>query len=171
MQGNINKSSSFNHKLKKQLNIGTVRALEKIRQYCAYQERSHREVREKLFSMGLYENQVEELISSLIADDFLNEGRYAITFAGGKFRIKGWGKVKIKYELKRNGVSDYCIRKALQAIDNEAYINMLEKQLLLKGKALETEKNLFIKKNKIRNYLLQKGFENDLINDTLHKIN
>ena len=121
--------------------------------------------------MGLYENQVEELISSLIADDFLNEGRYAITFAGGKFRIKGWGKVKIKYELKRNGVSDYCIRKALQAIDNEAYINMLEKQMLLKGKALETEKNLFIKKNKIRNYLLQKGFENDLINDTLHKIN
>lgn len=169
MQGNINISSSFNQKLKKQLNIGTERALEKIRHYCCYQERNHREVREKLYSMGLYAEQVEDIIGMLISDNFLNEERFALAFAGGRFRIKGWGRVKIRYEMKQQGISDYCIQKALQAIDDEAYMAMLEKHFELKAQTLKSEKNDFIKKNKIRNYLLQKGFELDLINGHIQK--
>lgn len=155
--------------LKKQLNIGTERALEKIRHYCGYQERNHREVREKLFSMGLYAQQVEEIIGSLISDNFLNEERYALAFAGGKFRMKGWGKVKIRYEMKQQGISDYCIKKALQSIDEEAYADMLQKHFQLKAATLKSEKNHFIKKTKIRNFLLQKGYESDLINELLKK--
>jgi len=167
LQCNINISSSSNRKLKKQLNIGTERALEKIRQYCGYQERNHREVREKLYSMGLYTDQVEEIIGLLISENFLNEERYALAFAGGKFRMKGWGKVKIRYEMKMQGISDYCIRKALQSIDEEAYAAMLEKYFQQKARMLQSEKNHFIKKTKIRNYLLQKGYESDLVNDII----
>ena len=169
MQGNINISSSFTQKLKKQLNIGTERALEKIKHYCGYQERNHREVREKLYSMGLYAEQVEEIIGTLIGDNFLNEERYALAFAGGRFRMKGWGKVKIRYEMKQQGISDYCITKALQSIDDEAYTAMLEKHFELKAQTLKSEKNNFIKKTKIRNYLLQKGYESELINNCLKK--
>ncbi|MBU3713482.1 MAG: RecX family transcriptional regulator, partial [Ferruginibacter sp.] len=87
--------------------------MQKIKQFCAYQERSHREVKEKLFSYGLYKLQVDELLSRMIEENFLNEERYATAFAGGKFRMKGWGKVKIKYELKQQQVSEYCIRLAV----------------------------------------------------------
>lgn len=163
----FNKSSSLEQVFKKQLNIGLERAREKIGQYCAYQERSHREVREKLYSMGLYENQVEELITELIADDFLNEERYARAFAGGKFRMKGWGKVKIKYELKKNGVSDYCIRKALAEIDENDYLDKLTEAGEKKMDLLKHEKNMQIRKLKVRQFLMQRGFEMDLITDFL----
>lgn len=119
--------------------------------------------------MGLRTEEVEEIIGELIRDNFLNEERYALAFAGGKFRMKGWGKVKIRYELKQNGISDYCIRKALQSIDEEEYAQTLEKHVHFKSSSLKSEKNIFIKKNKIRNYLLQKGFEMELILELLNK--
>src|SRR6187401_2447386 len=97
-----------------QKNIGTEKALQKIKHYCAYQERSHYEVKEKLYSFGLYKNEVELLLSQLVEENYLNEERYAIAFAGGKFRIKQWGRVKIKYELKQKQVSEYSIKKALK---------------------------------------------------------
>ncbi|TAH03079.1 MAG: RecX family transcriptional regulator, partial [Sphingobacteriales bacterium] len=75
-------------------------ALQKLRQYCAYQERCHQEVKDKLYSYGLHQQQVEESISQLIEEDYLNEERFAKQYAGGKFRMKQWGKVKITYELK-----------------------------------------------------------------------
>src|SRR3954463_6640147 len=104
-----------------QKNIGTERALKKIKHYCAYQERSHAEAKEKLYSFGLYKNEVEKLLSQLIEENYLNEERYAKAFAGGKFRIKHWGRVKIKYELKQNQVSEYCTREALKSIDDINY--------------------------------------------------
>lgn len=145
-------------------------AFQKAKHYCAYQERSHSEVKEKLYSFGLHKKDVEELISKLIEENYLNEERFAIQFAGGKFRMKQWGKVKIKYELKQKQVSEYSIRKALAAIDNAAYSKTFYKLFEDKLKTLKGEKNIFIKKKKIQDYLLQKGFETDLIREAINDI-
>ena len=149
------------------LNIGTEKAFQKIRQFCAYQERNHREVKEKLYGYGLYKDQVEELISKLIENNFLNEERFAIAYAGGKFRMKDWGKNKIKYGLKQQQVSDFCIKKALQSIDDGEYEQKLRKLFTAKEKTLKSEKNIFIKKKKIQQYLLQKGYESSLVNELI----
>ena len=149
------------------LNIGPEKALQKICQFCAYQERNHKEVKEKLYSYGLFKDQVEELLSKLIQENFLNEERYAIAYAGGKFRAKDWGKNKIKYGLKQHQVSDYCIKKALKIIDEEEYVQKLQKLYTAKEKTLKSEKNIFIKKRKIQQYLMQKGYESSLINELL----
>lgn len=157
--------------MKPTLNIGTDSALEKIKHFCGYQERNHREVKEKLFSFGLYKDQVEGLISILIQEDYLNEERYAMAFARGKFRMKGWGKIKIKYELKQQQISDYCIKKALNSIDEEEYIKTFTKVFDNKMKNLKSEKNSFIKKKKLQNFLLQRGFEAFLISEKINKTN
>src|SRR5450631_2810087 len=99
------------------------KTMQKLKHFCGYQERSHSEVKQKLYSLGLYKQEVEELISRLIEEEYLNEERYAIQFASGKSRIKGWGKVKIRYELKQKGVSDFCISKALKLLDDKEYEN------------------------------------------------
>ena len=138
-------------------------ALQKAKQYCAYQERCHSEVKEKLYSLGMNKNEVDELLSELISDNYLNEERFAIQFAGGKFRIKQWGRIKIKYALKQKQVSEYCIKKALKAIDENDYAKAAEKLFEQKLKTLKAEKNIFIKKRKLQDHLLQKGFETDLV--------
>jgi regulatory protein len=94
-------------------------ALQKLKHYCAYQERCHSEVRDKLFSLGVYKKHHDDLIAALIAENYLNEERFAVAYAGGKWRIQHWGRVKIKYELKQKQISDYCIKKALKQIDEE----------------------------------------------------
>ncbi len=147
------------------LNIGPDKAFQKIRQFCAYQERNHHEVKEKLYSFGLYKDQVEALISKLIEENFLNEERYAIAYAGGKFRMKDWGKNKIKYGLKQQQVSDYCIKKALKLIDEEEYEQKLKKLFNIKEKTLKSEKNIFVKRKKIQQYLMQKGYEPSRISE------
>lgn len=144
-------------------NIGTEKALQKIKHYCAYQERSHAETREKLYGFGLYKHEVEQLLSQLIEEDYLNEERYAIAFAGGKFRMKQWGRVKIRYELQQKKISPYCIKKGLASIDEADYQACLAKLFREKLATLRSEKNIFTKKTKLRNYLLQKGFEPGLI--------
>jgi regulatory protein len=138
-------------------------ALQKAKQYCAYQERCHSEVKEKLYSFGMNKKEVDELLSELISDNYLNEERFAIQYAGGKFRIKQWGKVKIKYSLKQKQISEYCIKKALAAIDERDYNKTLEKLFEQKSKTLKAEKNIFIKKRKLQDYLMQKGFEANLV--------
>ena len=134
-----------------------------MKQYCTYQERCHSEVKEKLYSYGIFKNDAEEIISKLIEENYLNEERFAIHFAGGKFRIKQWGKVKIKYELRQKNVSDYCIKKAVKEIDDGAYKKVLYKLADLKLKTLKSERNIFIKKRKLQDHLLMKGFETDLV--------
>ena len=151
-------------------NIGTEKAFGKIKHYCAYQERSHAEVKKKLYGFGLYKNEVELLISQLIEENYLNEERFAFAFAGGKFRIKQWGKTKIKYELKMRQVSDYSIKKALAQIDDEDYLKTLQKLAAEKLATLKSEKNIFIKKSKLQNYLVGKGFEFNLVGDVLKEL-
>ena len=145
-------------------------ALQKIKQYCAYQERCHSEVRDKLYSFGLRQSEVEEMITLLIVENYLNEERFAIHFAGGKFRMKQWGKHKIKQALKLRQVSDYCINKALKQIDAKEYQRTFQKLNEQKLKTLKNEKNIFIKKRKLQDFLLQKGFESDLIREALSNL-
>jgi regulatory protein len=145
-------------------------ALQKAKQYCAYQERCHSEVKEKLYSFGLHKNEVDELLSELICDNYLNEERFAIQFAGGKFRIKQWGRIKIKYALKQKQVSEYSIKKALAAINETHYNITLQKLFELKLKTLKAEKNIFIKKRKLQDHLMQKGFEANLVSALITKV-
>lgn len=142
----------------------------KIKQYCAYQERCHAEVKTKLYSFGLNKEETEEIISDLITENYLNEERFAIHFAGGKFRIRHWGKIKIKQALKLKQVSDYCIKKALKEIDSADYKKTFYKLADQKLNALKGEKNIFIKKRKLQDYLMQKGFENELIREVVDGI-
>jgi regulatory protein len=145
-------------------------ALQKAKQYCAYQERCHSEVKEKLYSFGMNKKEVDELLSQLISDNYLNEERFAIQYAGGKFRIKQWGKVKIKYSLKQKQVSEYCIKKALAVIDERDYTKTLEKLFEQKLKTLKAEKNIFTKKRKLQDHLIQKGFETNLVSKLISGI-
>jgi regulatory protein len=145
-------------------------ALQKAKHFCAYQERCHSEVRDKLYSFGLHRNEVEPLLSQLIEENFLNEERFAIAFAGGKFRIKHWGKEKIKYALKQKQVSVYCIRKALSQIPDADYKKTFTALADRKLATLKSEKNIFIKKRKIKDFLQQRGFDLRLINEYLKQL-
>jgi regulatory protein len=142
----------------------------KIKQYCAYQERCHAEVRDKLYSFGLNKIEVEEIISGLITENYLNEERFAIHYAGGKFRMKQWGKNKIKQSLKFKQVSDYCIRKALKEIDSKEYEKTFQKLAEQKLKTLKSEKNIFVKKRKLQDFLIQKGYENEKIREAVNNL-
>jgi regulatory protein len=144
-------------------------ALPKIKQYCTYQERCHAEVKEKLYSFGLYKKDVEQLMSQLIEENYLNEERFAIQYAGGKFRMNQWGRIKIKYALKQKQVSDYCIKKALKEINETDYKKTLQKLAEQKLKTLKSETNIFSKKKKLQNYLLQKGYEGELVREVVNE--
>lgn len=145
-------------------------ALPKAKHYCAYQERCHSEVKEKLYGFGLHKKDVDHILSQLIEENYLNEERFAIQFAGGRFRIKQWGKVKIRYELKQRQVSEYCIRKALKAIHEDDYLRTLQKLSDQKLKMLKGEKNVFIRKKKLQAHLLQRGYEGELVSAVIGKI-
>lgn len=144
-------------------------ATEKLKRYCAYQERSHIDVTEKLYKLGLYKNEVDEVITRLLQDDFLNEQRFAEAYVSGKFKIKKWGKVKIISNLKQKRISDYCIKKGLLEIDEEAYQETLS--YWIERKKVEVkEEDAFKKKGKIAAFLIQKGFESGLVWEYLNSM-
>jgi regulatory protein len=137
-------------------------AREKIQAYCAYQERCHLEVEKKLKSWGLIPEAIDMLVGELMQHNFLNEERYARSFARGKFRIKKWGRIKIKLELKKRSIHAKCIEFAMQEIDPDAYYETL-KELLQKKSTLEKELHPYKRKVKLTRYLVSRGFEYDLI--------
>ena len=149
---------------------GIQQALPKIKQYCAFQERSHSEVKEKLFALGLNKEEMDPIIARLIEENYLNEQRFAIHFAGGHFRLKQWGKIKIRHALKQKQVSDYCSRKAIQEIDDITYIEVLKSLAEKKLSLLKGEKNVWVKRKKLQDYLLQKGYEPELIREEVAKL-
>lgn len=151
-------------------NLTPQQALQKIKQFCAYQERCHKEVRDKLYTYGLRTAEVEEIIYNLITENFLNEERFAIQYAGGKFRMNDWGKNKIRQALKMKQVSEYCINKALKNIDEASYQKTFLKLADQKIKSLKSEKNIFIKKRKLQDFLLSKGFETELIYEKVNNL-
>lgn len=143
-------------------------AVSKLQAYCAYQERCHYEVRSKLISYKIYGDDLEEIITELINDNFLNEERYARAYARGKFRMKKWGKNKITQELKRRKVSAYCIKKGLTEIDPEAYYDTAFK--LIK-KYFESQAGIIpIKKQKTFAHAYRKGYESFIITEVLNDI-
>lgn len=145
-------------------------AREKIQAYCAYQERCHQEVTRKLKSWGLISKAIELLISELMQFNFLNEERYARSFSRGKFRIKKWGRKKIRAELKKREVYDKCIDFAMEEIDDKAYFETL-KEVLQKKNEHEKESDSYRRKAKLTRYLVYRGYEYDLIRDALEELN
>lgn len=145
--------------------------LAKAASYCAYQERTQNEVRERLKKWHVYDDEAEEIISELISQNYLNEERFAKTFAGGKLRIKNWGGIKIKQELKRKGLTDYNINIALSEINQEDYETELT-QLIQKKYThiILREPDPWKQKQKIARYAIGKGFEAELVWKTIESI-
>ncbi|MCF6352431.1 MAG: RecX family transcriptional regulator [Cyclobacteriaceae bacterium] len=143
----------------------------KIASYCAYQERCQQEVRNKLYSYELFRDEVEELIAWLITENYVNEERFAITFAGGKFRIKKWGKFKITQALKQKSISEYCIKKAMEEIGQDDYLTTIAS--LVNKKMAEYSlrvSNPFQLRDKTAKYIISKGFEPDLVWQILKEV-
>jgi regulatory protein len=138
--------------------------LAKARRYCAMQERCHQEVRDKLYSWELHQAEVEQLIGQLISDGYLNEQRFAEHYAVSKFRQKGWGRVKIRAALKFKKVSTPCITQALATIDEDEYITWLT-VAVAKQWQKEKGRNDYERKQRVKRYLMGKGFEGDLIDE------
>jgi regulatory protein len=144
-------------------------ALIKAANFCAYQERTQKEVRSKLAELEVVGDESEQIIVWLIENNYLNEERFARIFAGSKFRQKKWGRIKIRQELKMRGVSDYCLRAGMSEIDGDDYMETL--QTIIEKKAKEVkETNPLIKKQKIVKYALSKGFEQDLVFDVVRNL-
>jgi regulatory protein len=137
-------------------------SLAKICRYCAYQERSHQEVKNKLYEYGLYTDEVDELLARLVTEGFLNEERFAKAFAGGKFRIKKWGKNKIVHELQSLGLTKKCIARGLTEVDDKDYRKTL-KNLIRKKAEATTEPNIFKRRDKVARFVIGKGYEPELV--------
>ncbi|MBL4676059.1 MAG: RecX family transcriptional regulator [Mucilaginibacter sp.] len=138
----------------------------KAEHYCAYQERSQQEVRDKLYDWRLWPDGVEQIISYLIEENFLNEERFAKAYVQGKFNQKQWGRIKIKMGLKLKRVSPALIKKALLIIDVDDYLNTLTR-LIEKKAATIAEKDSFKRRYKLQQYAMSRGYEADLISDVL----
>jgi regulatory protein len=142
------------------------KALQKLRHYCRYQERCHNEVKNKLFELGVDKNEHDEMIMDMIEENYLDEERFALAFTIGRFKMKQWGRKKIQYALKEKMVSEDSIQKAIKQIDERNYIYSLKKIAKEKYASLKNEQYL-IRKRKTMDYLMQKGFEIELIRTVL----
>jgi regulatory protein len=137
--------------------------------YCAYQERTQDEVRDRLKEWNIRGEDAESVIARLIEENFLNEERFSKAFAGGKFRMKQWGRLKIRQELRGRGVSDYCIKQALKEIDESEYRQTLRRVLEKKNDTIKDEDTI-IRKQKLIRFALGKGYENDLVWNAVEEI-
>jgi len=137
-------------------------ATKKLEHYCAYQERCHKEVVNKLWELGMRSHEIDEIVVHLINNNYLNEERFAQTFARGKFSIKKWGRNRILSELKKRNISKYTINSALKEIDEEAYLRTFHVLTEKKWESLK-EKNLQKKKRKLADYLFYRGWESELV--------
>lgn len=135
--------------------------------FCAYQERCHKEVAQKLYDLHMIPEAREKITLHLLQHNFLNEERFSKTFARGKFSIKNWGRIRIVNELKFRNISPYNIKTALKEIDEEAYLKTLQK-VAEKKVAVIKEPNAFKKRNKLLTYLSSKGYESELIYEVVN---
>ena len=146
--------------------------LNNIKNWCAYQERCQQDVRDKLYILRqkISLDAIDEIITILITENYINEERFAVAFAGGKFRIKKWGRIKIKTQLKQRQISDYSIKKALSAIDPDEYFNTMKEVVLKKRSGLRGESDKIRFNYKLLRYAQSRGFETDLILEVLKDI-
>lgn len=145
-------------------------AKEKLEHYCAYQERSHKQVEEQLYKMRMIPQAQEVIITHLIQHNFLNESRFAQAYSRGKFRIKKWGKKRITQGLRQHGVSAYNIKLGLAQIESEAYLQTFEELVTKRLNDLLNEQNTSKKKRKLFDYLAYRGWETELIYEALSRL-
>jgi len=146
-----------------------VEATRKLEHFCAYQERCHRDVSDKLKKMRMIPEARDEIIAHLIKFDFLNEERFSRSYARGKFHQKKWGKQRIVRELKERQVSRFNIQAALEELEGEAYAATLH-ELALKRLGQIQEKHLLKRKRKLADYLLSRGWESDLVYEKVREL-
>ena len=144
-------------------------ATHKLEGYCAYQERCHKEVIDKLRNMGMIPEAIDHILVHLIEHNYLNEERFAKSFARGKFKIKKWGRTRIVNELKQRGISRFNIRTALKEITEEEYVSTLDS---LAKKRLEglRETNGLKRRKKLADYLLYRGWESHLVYEKVSEL-
>jgi regulatory protein len=143
-------------------------ALIKAANFCAYQERTHKEVRQRLVELAVFGDESEAIIAWLIENNYLNEERFARIFAGSKFRQKKWGRIKIRQELKMRGVSDYCLKVGMSEIDGDDYLVTLQEIIEKKSQDIKDSNKLIIKQKLVK-FALSRGFEHDLVFDVVGK--
>lgn len=146
----------------KQSRLSKEDALEHMRKYCALQERSNQEVRTKLIKLGVFSDSLEEVISTLIRDDYLNEERFARSFARGKFRINKWGRLKIRQHLRMKAVSSWSIDKAMEEIDGEEYQATVESLIRSKMESL-SYKPPMERLSKVTASVIARGYEKEIV--------
>ena len=151
----------------KKISYTPLQSIPKIQHYCAYQERCHAEVIDKLYSYGLNKKEIDQIVTQLIEDNYLNEERFARSFVNDKFRFNKWGRKKIAYQLKIKKVSAYNIKLGMKAIDEDDYLKLLAKEANDKIINLKKEKNIRTRNAKVFQYLMGRGFETDLISEVL----
>ncbi len=151
--------------MKKQGSLTKQEALLKLQRYCTYQDRCHQEVRSKLLELSIYGDDLEEIMAYLVEENYLNEERFARSFARGKFKMKQWGRIKIRQQLKARQISDYCIKKGLEEILEEDYLASIH---LLVSKKLNQDTSDEAKQ-KVAQYLIRKGYETQLVWETLNR--
>ena len=144
-------------------------ATKKLEGYCAYQERCHKEVVQKLRNMNMIPAAIDEIAAHLIQQNYLNEERFAQSFARGKFNIKKWGRNRIVSELKFRGISKYNIKTALQEIEDVKYTKTLD-ELAKKRFAAIAETNKQKQRKKLADYLLYRGWESHLVYEKLREL-
>lgn len=140
---------------------------EKLANFCVYQDRCHWDVEKKMREYDLIPEAKDEIFIYLIQNNFLNEERFVKSFVRGRFNQKKWGRNKIKMALKQRQIPEQLIRIGFKEIDEDEYLKVLKELFVKKQEELKSETNSFKKKQKLRNYLLQKGFENELIFDLM----
>ena len=145
-------------------------AIERLKKYCSVQDRCQQDIIKKIKHWGLTKNSQDHILEILIQESYIDELRYAKSFCRGKFNIKKWGRNKIKYELKNKNISNNCILEGLNEIDEFSYLETMEK-IYKKKKENILEKNIFIKNNKIASFLINKGYESNLVWDRIKQKN
>jgi len=155
--------------MKSEKTYTVAEATKLMENYCAYQERCHKEVEQKLYDLNMIHEAREKIMLHLLQHNFLNEERFSKAFARGKFSIKNWGRIRIVNELKFKNVSAYNIKTALKEIDEADYLNTIEK-VAEKKWALIKEPNTFKKRSKLLTYLSSKGYESELIYEVVNRL-
>jgi len=156
------------HKPKPKVYLSKQQALQKLEHYCIYQDRCQQEVKQKMYQLGVYGNEAEEILIELIQHDFVNEERFAKAFVSGKYKLKRWGRVLIISKLKAKGISDYCIQTALKGIDETQYLENLKYLIAKKTPTLKVNRAYQLNQ-KLATYLTGRGYESNLVWEVLNE--
>jgi len=159
----------MNENIRTYYEVTRAKNLVKLKRYCAYRDRCHKEVSDKLSELKVDSEMIDDIISTLITEGYLNEERFVLAYVRGKFRMNKWGKSKIIRELKHRQITQFLINKGLKEIDDEQYFETLKNLIIAKSKTFKA-KNQYDKHHKLYSYAYRKGYESELINMAIEEI-